>query len=70
MNATPERPYREESDPPGLDISIDMKLGRKNTFKKRLDSISGPPGANLVVNRKSLNIEATKHRHEKIRAEN
>ena len=50
--------------------AIDFKLARKNTFKKRLDSVTGPIGANLVVNRKSLNIEAAKRHDNKIREEN
>ena len=50
--------------------NIDFKLARKNTFKKRWDSVNGRPGANLVVNRKSLNIEATKRQDNKIRVEN
>ena len=48
-----------------------MKYGAKNasTFKKRWDSVSSA-GANLVVNRKSLNVEINKKREDKIRAEN
>ena len=34
--------------------SIDMTLARKNTFKKRYD-LGELTGANLVINRKSLN---------------
>ena len=33
---------------------IDLKLARKNTFKKRYD-MGELAGANLVINRKSLN---------------
>jgi len=33
---------------------IDMTLARKNTFKKRYD-LGELTGANLVINRKSLN---------------
>ena len=54
-----------------MDSNIDFKFCRKNTFKKRLDSLSSAnPGANLVVNRKSLNVESTKRHDDKIRTEN
>ena len=41
-----------------------------NNVAKRNDSITAMPGANLVVNRKSLNVESTKNRHDRIRADN
>lgn len=44
-------------------------MSRRNPFTKRFDSVSSR-GANLVVNRKSLNVELTKKRDVKIRDEN
>ena len=44
--------------------AFDFRLHRKNTFKKRWDSVNGAIGANLVVNRRSLNVEAVKRQDE------
>ena len=51
------------------DEPIDLTLARKNTFKKQVN-LSEYVGANLVLNRKSLNQEQVQKRNEKIRNEN
>ena len=74
MSATPDMPLQAESDVYNnsdgyVDSSVNMNLSRKDTFKRRWDSIP-PKGANLVMNRKSLNVETSKRREGKIQNEN
>ena len=42
LNATPERPLHEEQEGGSVtaEDSIDLKLARNHTFKKRFDSVS------------------------------
>ena len=47
---------------------IDLKLARKNVFKRRYDGRQ--IGENLVINRKSLNQEQVLKKNEQIRNEN
>ena len=50
------------------DQLIDLKLARKNIFKRRYDGKL--IGENLVINRKSLNQEQVTKKNERIRTEN
>ena len=47
----------------------DYNESTARSISRKRDSNSGP-GANLVVNRKSLNVEAAKRKDDKIRADN
>ena len=49
-------------------MPIDLKLARKNIFKRRYDGKM--IGENLVINRKSLNQEQVSKKNERIRTEN
>ena len=58
--------YEPNSTDPYL---TDYNESTARSISRKRDSNSGP-GANLVVNRKSLNVEAAKRKDDKIRADN
>ena len=59
-----EMPNESESG-----AQVDSNADLKNQSKRRWDSVKRD-GANLVINRKSLNVESNKMKHDKIRVEN